>query len=130
MPPEGLAGDNDSMIRARHDFLSKGYYASLMQMITDIVKELACQNNCQKLVYIDSGCGDGYYTKGIYDGLLEYGIAPRAAAFDISKPAVKTAAKRNCRNIDFVVASAYRMPLKTAVRILFLLFFLRCARAK
>ena len=50
-------GDNALMVKARTDFLEKDYYDFMRQY----VKKKAKGN-----VYLDAGCGQGYYTKEIY----------------------------------------------------------------
>ena len=42
---------------------------------------------------LDAGCGEGYYTSGIYQALCAAGKSPRMAGIDISKFALKKAAK-------------------------------------
>ena len=43
---------------------------------------------------LDNGCGEGYYTAGIYRALCEAGKTPVMAGIDISKPILRLAAKR------------------------------------
>ena len=47
-------GDNPQMIRARRDFLQKGYYSFLREEINGLLK--------QEDALIDLACGEGYYT--------------------------------------------------------------------
>lgn len=58
---------------------------------------------------LDNGCGEGYYTAGIYRALCEAGKTPVMAGIDISKPILRLAAKRE-KNVQFAVASSYRLP--------------------
>ena len=64
-------------------------------------------------VLLDSGCGEGYYTAGMFRALERAGHRPRAAGIDISKYALRRAAKRLPEG-EFAVASAYRLPLADA----------------
>lgn len=97
-------GDDKKMVKARRDFLSKGYYSHLRETIKETLYE-KIGNNCSLL---DSGCGEGYYTSGFCDVLKEnreseiYGI-------DVSKEALKLSAKL-CPKVNFAVASAYCLP--------------------
>ena len=50
------AGDNKDLIKARVEFLNKGYYFNLVEKLQDIIKQL----NINTL--LDAGCGTGYYT--------------------------------------------------------------------
>lgn len=100
----GTHGDNKEMILARRDFLSRGYYKPLADKVAEKVRERTERG----AVVLDSGCGEGYYTSVIKEALE--GRDARIAAFDISKDAVKEAAKKKCAD-DYAVASSYRMPL-------------------
>lgn len=57
-----------------------------------------------------TGCGEGYYTAGLFQGLTEAGLAPRIAGVDLSKAALRRAAKR-VPEAEFAVASVYHLPL-------------------
>lgn len=107
LPPTGGRdhGDNKEMIAARRDFLNTGHYMPLLKCITD----LAASYFTESAVVLDVGCGDGYYTNGIESVLRSRDGGSRVCAFDISKDAVRSAAKRNS-NISFAVASAYHIP--------------------
>jgi len=59
---------------------------------------------------LDSGCGEGYYTAGLYQALTQAGCAPQIAGVDISKFALRRAAKRLPQG-EFAVASVYHLPL-------------------
>lgn len=99
-------GDDKPMVKARHDFLSKGYYAHLLEAVCSEAEKYSGKS-CSLL---DSGCGEGYYTSGLYNALGKaqgndiYGI-------DVSKEALKIAA-RTCPQAHFAVASAYCMPFE------------------
>ena len=101
-----LPGDDKNMVRARSRFLSGGYYDPLRKALIGLVLELSLEAPA----ILDSGCGEGYYTEGIYEALISAGKAPLAAGIDISKEAVKLAAKR-VKDTEFAVASAYHLPL-------------------
>lgn len=75
-------GDSKDSARARHEFLSKDYYISLKNAITERMNG----------VVLDICCGEGYYDD--YSGEL-YG-------FDISKEMVRLASKRHKDNKYFV----------------------------
>ena len=99
-------GDDKGMAAARRDFLSKGYYEPLLNT-------LSCQvlaHSGASPVILDTGCGEGYYTSGIYQALLAAGKTPRMAGTDISKFILRHAAKRE-KGIEFAVASSYHLPL-------------------
>ena len=86
-------------------FLERGYYAPLR----DALCRLAVSLTGPAPAVLDSGCGEGYYTAAIYQALCAAGKAPRMAGTDISKFILRLAAKRE-KNVEFAVASSYRLP--------------------
>lgn len=102
-------GDDRGMAAARRDFLSKEYYKPLLNTLCDLM--LAHAGPAPAI--LDAGCGEGYYTAGIYRRLLEAGRTPQMAGIDISKFILRTAARRE-RAIEFAVASSYHLPLADA----------------
>lgn len=99
-------GDDKGMAAARREFLSKGYYAPLLEALC---REITARCGDAPAV-LDTGCGEGYYTAGIHQALLAAGKAPRTAGTDISKSILRLAAKRDKR-IEFAVASSARLPV-------------------
>ncbi len=93
-------GDDKTMVKARRDFLSEGYYEILRNELCNAVESyVACESTI-----IDIGCGEGYYLDAIskIDSYSIYGI-------DISKDALKYASKL-IKNVEFSVASAFSLP--------------------
>jgi len=101
-------GDDKQMVAARSAFLDKGHYAPLRDALCALA--LDCLRDIPSPTVIDSGCGEGYYTAGLYQALSQSGQTPRIAGIDISKFALRRAAKRLPQG-EFAVASAYRLPL-------------------
>ena len=101
-----MPGDDKGMAAARSAFLNEGYYAPLRDALCRLAVELT-GDGCTVL---DTGCGEGYYTAGIYQALLAAGKSARMAGTDISKFILKRAAKRE-RGIEFAVASSYHLPV-------------------
>ena len=96
-------GDDKAMVAARTAFLDAGYYASLREALCAVTAEaLEGKTDCAVL---DCGCGEGYYTAGIATA-----VNAAIAGIDISKFALKKAAKR-VPDGEFAVASAYHLPL-------------------
>lgn len=101
-----LPGDDKNMLHARRRFLSAGYYAPLRETL-----EALCVKYCpNEVAFLDSGCGEGYYSSGIAEALARAGKKPAAAGIDISKEAVRLASKQ-VKAVEFAVASAYHLPL-------------------
>lgn len=93
-----ISGDSKEMVDARTLFLSQGYYQVLADKLIQILDEL----NIKTLV--DAGCGEGYYTK-------QFQKADRQIiAFDLSKPALNTAAKMD-RDSIYAISSIFDMPI-------------------
>lgn len=93
-------GDDKLMVKARRDFLEKGFYNELRQALCEILKEALPED----ATIVDVGCGEGYYTSEIskVDDFEIFGI-------DISKDALKYAAK-SVKGSSFAVASAFSLP--------------------
>ena len=75
-------GDDKTMAAARSAFLGKGWYAPLR----DALCKLSVSLTGDTPAVLDTGCGEGYYTAGVYHALLDAGKAPTVAGTDISKP--------------------------------------------
>lgn len=99
-------GDDKGMAAARREFLSKGYYQPLLNTLCSQI----LSHSGDSPAILDTGCGEGYYTAGIYQALRAAGKTPRMAGTDISKFILRAAAKRE-RGIEFAVASSYHLPL-------------------
>ena len=99
-------GDDKAMVAARTAFLDKGYYAPLR----DTLSQLICENTPEHPILLDSGCGEGYYTEGMFRALTDMGRTPKFSGVDISKFALHKAAKRLPQG-EFAVASVYDLPL-------------------
>ncbi|MCM1132709.1 MAG: methyltransferase domain-containing protein [Ruminococcus flavefaciens] len=96
-------GDNKFMLRARREFLEKGYYSPLCESVCRTVAEYSENGG----ILLDAGCGEGYYTSAVRaenPALEMYGI-------DISKEAVEMASKRKS-DINFAVASVFHIPVQ------------------
>lgn len=98
-------GDNKEMMMARREFLNSEGYLPLAEKICALSSSLLAGREQAQL--LDLGCGEGYYTNLLADKMPEtFAIH----ALDISKIAVRYAAKRN-KSVNFCVASAYAVPL-------------------
>lgn len=99
-------GDDRLMVRARQQFLGKGYYDPLMQRL----KELVLRHASDGMTLLDAGCGECSYTAAILDGLYKTGISCRMLGVDISKDAVDIGAKRS-QQMTLAVASVFDLPI-------------------
>ena len=103
-------GDNEMMITARRNFLELGFYDQLI----DSIKELVANKlsfDTKDIVAFDAGCGEGYYSEKALNTLP--GLETKILGTDISKFAVKNAAKKYKNNFYFV-SSVYNLPIADA----------------
>jgi 23S rRNA (guanine745-N1)-methyltransferase len=99
-------GDDKDMAAARTRFLDGGWYAPLM----DSLCRLALAHTGEGSAVLDAGCGEGYYTNGIFSALQSNLKSFSLAGIDLSKAALKKAARR-CSGAEFAVASVYHLPV-------------------
>ena len=97
-------GDDKDMVAARTRFLDGGHYAPLR----DALAAQAVEKN--PAAVLDSGCGEGWYTAGVCAALREKGSDARVAGVDLSRSALKKAARRT-KEAEFAVASVYHLPV-------------------
>ena len=93
-------------MRARKSFLDKGHYAPLRDALERAVLRYGRSGG----VLLDAGCGEGYYTAGIFDTLEQARLPMQIYGVDISKSAADAAAKR-CPEGHFSVGSVYHLPV-------------------
>jgi len=103
-------GDDRAMLLARRAFLEKGHYQPLISCLCREVEERIPV--CGSL--LDAGCGEGYYTDGIFSYLKEKGKEIRMFGFDISKEALRLTAKKCAGKGSFFVASTFHIPVLNA----------------
>ncbi|WP_294515494.1 putative RNA methyltransferase [uncultured Intestinimonas sp.] len=99
-------GDDKEMAAARNRFLSGGWYAPLREALCRLALTYAPAGAAA----LDAGCGEGYYTAGVYAALSETGQVGQMAGVDLSKPSLRWAARRE-KNVEFAVASVYHLPV-------------------
>lgn len=99
-------GDDREMVAARTRFLDGGWYAPLRDALCRLA--LAHTGGCPAV--LDAGCGEGYYTNGIFSALQNAGKSPHVAGVDLSKLALRKAARRT-PGAEFAVASVYHLPV-------------------
>ncbi|HHU55519.1 MAG TPA: methyltransferase domain-containing protein [Acholeplasmataceae bacterium] len=93
------SGDNKLMINARHNIHQQGFFSKVVSKIIEMIDS----NNIKTI--LDAGCGEGYYSREIYNAL---GI--NICGIDVSKYAINKA-KKLCPSITYVIASNYDIPL-------------------
>ena len=98
-------GDDGLMIRSRTAFLERGYYAPVREAMCDMLSGLLSGG-----AILDAGCGEGYYAERLSARLKEAGVDHLIIGVDISRDAVKAAARRGCY-AELAVASTARLPI-------------------
>jgi 23S rRNA (guanine745-N1)-methyltransferase len=99
-------GDDKDMAAARTRFLDGGWYAPLMDRLCTLAASYVGDGGA----VLDAGCGEGYYTSGIFNVLKSKLDWFSLAGVDLSKAALKKAARR-CPGAEFAVASVYHLPV-------------------
>jgi len=92
-------GDEEAMILSRNRFLSGGYYEPLRLELCESLKSFHLSS------LVDLGCGEGYYTNQ-----LEMILKIPVLGIDLSKSALKIAAKANPK-VDYVLANITKTPI-------------------
>ena len=82
-------GDDRLMVRARRDFLDKGYYSFLCEKLCEI-----CNKSPDNSVILDAGCGECYYSSAVLKSMNAKCKEPLMLGVDISKDALEFAFKR------------------------------------
>ncbi|MFM1896101.1 MAG: hypothetical protein RLZZ385_1175 [Pseudomonadota bacterium] len=103
-------GDNRQMMDARRQFLEQGFYDALGSAIALTIAGLS---RGEILTLYDAGCGEGYFLNLITQDLRQRGLTVTARGSDISKSAIKMAARRY-RQCHFAVASNFNLPVAAA----------------
>lgn len=102
----GTHGDNREMVMARRAFLDTGAYMPLARRIAELAAEYTHDGG----LLLDCGCGEGFYTHIINETARNANKTLHIHGFDISKDAVRLAAKRD-RTLSLAVASSYDLPI-------------------
>ena len=119
----GVTGDSKSAVGARTEFLNKGYYEPIANMLVDILKKYKPQG-----LVVDAGCGEGYYTQRIY------AAGYQTLGLDLSKFGVHTTASRLKCNVNdsafACVSSIFEMPLRDGAADAVVSIFAPCAEGE
>ena len=99
-------GDDALMVKARQDFLEKGFYNDLCRNLINVVVKFATD----EVTLIDLGCGECWYTAQLFERLSENCNNPSVFGIDISKQALIAGSKR-CKNLKLAVASTADIPM-------------------
>ena len=70
--------------------------------------------HAHQVALLDAGCGEGMYLRHTFDAVAAAGKLTQAYGIDVSKLAVRLAAKR-AGHLSFAVASTYALPFPEQV---------------
>ncbi|MGN1339604.1 MAG: methyltransferase domain-containing protein [Oscillospiraceae bacterium] len=106
-------GDSKEMVAARRLFLDSGAYSGLRDELCACAAKYSA--DMREPLLLDCGCGEGYYTVGMYEAIAHDG--GRVVGVDISKNALAAAHSRiNAggvkRDIFCAAASVFRLPFE------------------
>ncbi|MCB5274816.1 23S rRNA (guanine(748)-N(1))-methyltransferase [Arthrobacter sp. SO5] len=88
--------DTADMVAARFDFLSAGHYSKLAEAAAELVAPaLQGRSPGAAATVLDAGTGTGHYLRAVLDRALVEGAPVEAIGLDISKFALRRAAKLN-----------------------------------
>lgn len=122
-----LRGDDPNMVSARRFFLEKDYYLPLLQAARRILLQ---ESAAGPLLLLDVGCGEGWYSRKLAQGLCDAGKPPILVGVDISPSALQYAAKRAADTLScahyWAVASISHLPLISRSVDVLLNFFAPC----
>lgn len=105
--------DAADMVAARFDFLSAGHYRPLAEAVADsAAPALSGRPNGRPARILDAGTGTGHYLRAVLDRALPDGTPVEAIGLDISKFALRRAAKLNPEAVN--LAADVWQPLPVA----------------
>lgn len=98
------AGDNIDSLKAREHFLNKDYYKPLADSLIMLANKYLDDGN----VFLDAGCGTGYYLQQIINGSIK---DINFYAVDISKKGVIMTSKK-CKSATCFVGNIFHLPFE------------------
>jgi 23S rRNA (guanine745-N1)-methyltransferase len=104
--------DTADMVAARFNFLDAGHYRPLADAVSEAV--LALVQPGQPFTVLDSGTGTGHYLRAVLDDVSRVAGDVTAVALDISKFALRRAARLNPEAINLVCDVWQPLPVADA----------------
>lgn len=103
-------GDSKEMVLARIDFLNRDYYMPICDKINELIyDDVKEKNNDKRYELLDLGCGEGYYLFNLKKFLDEKNMNVNYYGMDVSKDAVRYAAKAN-KECILAVGNNFHIP--------------------
>lgn len=113
IPPDrerGIEGDSQPQLEARRRVFERGVFLPLLDTLTVLSRDVLDAWHMTRqdpAAVLDIGCGEGYYIGGIAEGLASTYPQMRFAGFDVSRAAMRMAARRHPQ-VVFAVANVRR----------------------
>jgi 23S rRNA (guanine745-N1)-methyltransferase len=108
--------DTADMVAARFDFLSAGHYRPLADAVAERAAAALAGDAAQSPgTVLDAGTGTGHYLRALLDRLAQDGIRAGAIGLDISKFALRRAARLNPEAVNVVSDVWQPLPVADAV---------------
>lgn len=104
-------GDSKEMVAARARFLQAGHYTPFAAHLAGACCRAAAEVE-GPLHILDMGCGEGYYSRAVAERLAAASLPFCLIGLDISKPAVRRAAKLAPVGCSYAVASSFAAPVQ------------------
>lgn len=112
LPVQGMhskvPGDSKEMVAARRAFLQAGYYHAFGNALAQLTLQQTKPG--EPLHLLDAGCGEGWYDRALQQAAEAQNVELELAGFDISKTAVRLAAKA-LHSGRYAVASSFHQPV-------------------
>jgi 23S rRNA (guanine745-N1)-methyltransferase len=108
-----LLGDTKEMLLARRSFFDQGYY----QPVSDVLNKLIAgyvPEDLPDLRILDAGCGEGYYLNRLRASLSARSQNSLCLGIDVSKDAIRLAARRYSESLFLVANLKERLVLQDA----------------
>lgn len=102
--------DTAAMVSARDAFLDAGHYRPLGDALSSMVRNHLSATDTDSTLIVDAGTGTGWYLQQILAALAD-GPATAAVGLDISKFALRKAARRNPNAVNIVWDLWRELPL-------------------
>jgi 23S rRNA (guanine745-N1)-methyltransferase len=108
------SGDTREMLQARRAFLAQGYYQPLSDALNQLLTPALLTTFPQQepLYLLDAGCGEGYYLQRAHTYLTDQQIQSISLGIDISKDAIRMAARQDKAAFFLVANLKEQLPLK------------------
>lgn len=103
-------GDSKEMVLARVDFLNRGFYKTICNKINEVIYEYL-KDIKEKINILDVGCGEAYYLSQLKSYIDKKDVEGNYYGMDVSKEAVKYAAKLY-KDCIFAVGNNYHIPVE------------------